>query len=73
MKSILTKFFPDHDASTAGFISALLLVAVLTTCITIHDALAQRADLYEVGFIGLCVLLAAATFYLGRKDKRVGK
>lgn len=78
IKDLLTKFFPEYDNGTAGFIVAILLSAVMLSCIFASDYfVGGNQDSGEVAFnIGaVLVFLGAAggTYVFGKTKDRIGK
>lgn len=62
MRTILAKLFPRHTIAVAAFILALLATAALTGLITLSDYFRRGLDLYQVGFVLLCLGLAGVIY-----------
>ncbi len=52
----------------SGFTKGLLFIAVLAAGFTLYDYTlgGGGGDLYEVGFVGIVLVLAAASHFIGR-------
>lgn len=74
MKNILNKIFSNHDTGTAGFMVAILLAAVMMSCIFLNDWYGrgnQYADeaVFNIGTVCVFLGAAGATYIFGAKKK----
>lgn len=78
LKDLLAKLFPEHDSGTAGFMLAIILTAVMMSCIFANDYFGRgNQDSGEVTFnIGAVLVFlgaAGATYVFGKTKDRIGK
>ena len=76
--AFFAKYFPQHDAGTAAFITAIVLTAVMMTCIFANDYFVRGNDyteeaLFNVGAVLVFLGAAGATYVFGKTKDRIGK